>query len=188
METYSVINDFGGTVPDLSGLHSEIVENVGILKTLYGITYYDDVIDIEFDLTLSAGEKTVLDGIISGYVYSETKTTDLSIVIIPKTSSTKAKSYRRIAVYKFPATSYATANIVSYMDSTATSYDVELFDQTNHQILLQKNLTNTIESNQQLGELTNLPSESFLLEIHVKVNGSGKKNKVYIESININYD
>ena len=182
METYSISIDFGGTVPNIGQLHNEIVDS-SIAKNLYGVTSYEDVVDISFDATLSGPEKTTLDGLVAAHVPVYIPSTPNSLNIIPKTGSVKSSSYTRIAANLFPGTTYATAKSVSY--STATSYDIQIYDKNNQQILLTANLTNSEESIQDLGVLSNLSVDQTQIEISVKKTGGGK---AYIESIIICYN
>ena len=72
------------------------------------------------------------------------------------------------------------------MSSNSGSYDVQIFDKTNKQVLLTKNLTNNTEDIMDLGVLSNLSTSPIQLEISVKRNGSNAT--VYIESVTIVYN
>ena len=185
METYSITTDFGGVEPNVGQLHLEIEANVNITKTLYGVTPYGDTVNIEFDLTLSGAEKTELDNIVANHVPFSVTYTDKSHIITPNISETNKSSYRRVATTIFPGATYAKAESISYMESNGTSYDIQIFDKTHKQILLNANLTNTEEDIQDLGELSNLSSNPCQIEVSIKKNGG---TKVYIESLTINYN
>lgn len=113
---------------------------------------------------------------------------DKSVTYTPKTNNTKFSSYQRLGTYNLENIKSGSAKCVSWMDDSATSYDVQIFDKTNKQILLTANLTNTSEGVQDLGSLTNLPSTPTQIEISVRKNGGNSGSKVYIESLTINYN
>ena len=188
METYSIAADFGGVTPNIGQLHNEIIANVNIIKTLYGVSQYYDVVDIQFDLTLSAPEKTELDSIVSSHVPVYIPSTPNKLNIITRNNPIKNSSYIRVATEVFLGSTYATAKSISYMDSGSTSYDIQIYDKNNQQILLETNLTNTTESIQDLGVLSNLPTSPTQIEISVRRNGGTGNNKVYVESVIICYN
>ena len=188
METYSIVTDFGGVTPNIGQLHNEIIANVNIIKTLYGVSQYNDVVDIQFDLTLSGPEKTELDSIVSSHVPVYIPATPNKLNIVTRTNPVKNSSYTRVGTEIFLGSTYATAKAISWMESGITSYDIEIFDKDNHQILLTANLTNTEESVQDLGTLSNLPTSPIQIEISVRKNGGSNKDKVYVESVIICYN
>lgn len=64
-ETYSITNDFGEP-PNHAQLHQEIVDS-SITTTLTGILIDGDDVNVIFVSTISAGEKTTLDGLVSSH-------------------------------------------------------------------------------------------------------------------------
>jgi len=66
--SYSIATNFSGITPTISLLQFEININVGIVPTCTYINRLDDNIDIMFDSTISAGEKIILDGLVSSHV------------------------------------------------------------------------------------------------------------------------
>lgn len=113
---------------------------------------------------------------------------DKNIVLTLRNNTSNKTSFNRMGSYEMTAMKTATVKSVSWMDSGVTSYDIEIFDKTNHEILLSTNLTNTTESIQNLGVLSNLPTSSSQIEISVKKNGGDKKDKIHIESVTICYN
>jgi len=63
METYSRSVDFPGGL-DESQLHGEIVDNSNITTTLIGVNTNGDVVDVVFESTISAPEKTELETVV----------------------------------------------------------------------------------------------------------------------------
>lgn len=125
---------------------------------------------------------------ISTITVTETRNPEKKISFTPKNSNIKNSTYKRIGTEIFLGSSYATAKAISYMDSSVTSYDIEIFDKDNKQVLLTKNLTNTEESIQDLGVLSNLPLTPTHVEISVKKNGGNGNSNIYIENVIICYN
>ena len=73
------------------------------------------------------------------------------------------------------------------MDTDVTSYNIRFVDKDNAEILLETNLTNTVDSVQDLGVLSNLPNQDITIDIQVKKTGGNTKDRVYIESFEIKY-
>ncbi len=111
-----------------------------------------------------------------------------NIIFTPKKDNYKNSSFIRTGAYSSPLMKNGTASSISYMDSDVTSYDIQIFDKDNKQVLLTKNLTNTNESIQDLGVLTNLPTLPTQIEISIKKNGGNKSSKIYIENVTICYN
>jgi hypothetical protein len=182
METYSVSVDFKGVIPNIRQLHNEIINNINITKTLNGVSKYADAINIEFNLTLSSAEKTTLNSIVTAHI-------PIYIPITPNRlqiycgNSLKNPIFTLAGTNIFIGSTYATASAISYMDPGITSYTIRIFDKTNKVIILDSNLTNTIESIQNLGVLSNLPTTTSQLEVLIKKNGGGVKDAVYIENV-----
>jgi len=173
MENYSIINDFGGNSPNIGQLHNEIVLNNGITKNLIGITIHnnDDNVIIEFDFSLSIGEKTILDGIVSSHIAVFIPDLNYYISVNIKNNKIKNETFERIGIEQLPGTTYAKATCISYMNSGPSSYNIAIFDKTNKQFLLNVNLSNTTETIQDLGYLTNLSSSNSQIELLIKKNG-----------------
>ena len=66
-ETYSKSGDFGGAIAT-GQLHTEIENEGGIATTLLRVNMTADVVDIVFQSTVSGGEKTTLDTLVSTHV------------------------------------------------------------------------------------------------------------------------
>jgi len=65
--TYSLINDFGNNL-ELSSLHKDIVNESGITTLLSGINLDEDVVTVTFDSSLTSGEQTTLDSLVSSHI------------------------------------------------------------------------------------------------------------------------
>ena len=184
MESYSITNDFGGVIPKVGQLHLEITNETNITPILESVTRTEDTVEITFNVSLSPSEKTILDDIVSNHVPKfQPDTTGHVDILVEKNH--KKTSYIRVATTILPPVVYAKAKSISWVDDNSSSYSVLIYDKTHKKIMLETTLNNTVESVQDLGELTNLSSEASLIEISTRRNGSSAK--VYMESISINY-
>jgi len=186
MESYSILNDFGGVSPNMNQLYQEIDDEINILTKPYGGNIDGDSITLGFESSISPSEKSALDNVVSNHVPVFIIETSKQFTILPKKNNYKHTRFVRIATDVFPGSTYAKAKSISYMGSGVTSYDIQIYDKTNKQVLLNTNLTNSTESIQDLGELTNIPSSSSQLEISIRKNGT-KSSKMYIENVIIYY-
>lgn len=184
MENYSVAANFSGITPNISQLQDEIEENIVITTNIDHIDMTGDNVDIYFDSNITTPEKDELNLLISLHVPIFNPVTPYNIDIIPRKNNITKSSYRRMAASAFPGASYATAKCVSHMRSGSTSYSIKIYDKNNRQTLVEKTFTNTTESVQDLGALSNLPLSSTQIEISAKVNGS----RAFLESIVIFYN
>jgi len=79
-------------------------------------------------------------------------------------------------------------SVLSYMDNKADSYDVRVYDITNDNIIAEKNFTNTSMEINDLGTLSNLPTNDAIFEVQVKINASKLSwSKAYIKEVNVFY-
>jgi hypothetical protein len=191
-ETYSVSVDFSGVAPNPSQLEDEIINNqdlinAGVIPNFQGIRTHLDEVYIDFSVALNASEKTVLNGIVSSHVPVNTPSLKYKITLFPDRIIFKNSVYTLASASEFDGGSYAIARSISYMKSGVTSYDIQIIDKNNKTVLLTKNLTNTDQSLQDLGVLTNLPSDRTQIEISVRKNGGSKHNKVFLYSVTIEY-
>ncbi len=189
METYSILNNFGNIIPNIGQLHNEIVNEVSITKSLYGISQYEDDVNIIFETSISGPEKIILDNIVSNHVVVvPTPNINNKLTIYSKKDKINNTSFVRVGSDIFEGSTYATAKSISFVDSDATSYDILIYDKTNKNILLSVNLSNNQESIQELGELTNLPTSTCQIEISVKKNGGIDTSNVHVECVIICYN
>jgi len=192
MQTYSksVTSNFSGNAPELRKLHDEINGENGITPGIIGITMTDDNVDVIFDATLSAGEQTTLDGLLSSHNNSPIKGRDNFHVVNPRINTIKSTSYSRVVAFKYDgADKIGTIDyidIISYKHSNITSYSARIYDKTNNNIIAEKTgMTNDVEEIHDLGTISNVPTDKAILELQMKKVGGNNNNKIYIESLNI---
>lgn len=118
----------------------------------------------------------------------ETISNDKTIILNPKLNIINNPSFIRLGTYTVPVMKYARVYSISNIDNSGTSYIINIYDKNNNIMLLSTTLTNTTESIQNLGILTNLPNETTQIELSVKRVGGNNNTKVYVESLTIYYN
>lgn len=182
--TYSHSSDFGSSL-NSSQLQTEIKAS-NIVPSIASVNRNGDVIDIVFASALSGAEQTTLNGLVSAHVPKPIL--DSSTYITPKKGDTSSKAYARMSIFKYYG-SNNTAPIVaietiSCMSDTVTSYDIRILDKTNGLVIAEKTgLTHTDDAVDDLGTISNLPTDSALFEVQMKRNGGNGNPKVFLENI-----
>lgn len=186
-ETYSLSIDFGGNL-NAGQFHEEIDDESGISPTILTVRITDDVVELDFSSSLSSGEQTILDGLVSGHVPNDSKPKDNFYTVYPRLDSVRTTGYKSTGAFKF-AGSNVVGNVdyievIAYMDEACTSYSVRVYDQTNGNVLAEAtDLTNTAQSIQDLGDVSNIPSSSAVLEVQLKRVGGTYENNIYLDSV-----
>ncbi len=104
------------------------------------------------------------------------------IRIFPHTQIVRGVNYTEVATCHFDPDDYngtlRRVKVLSYLDSGATSYDVEVYDRDNNVQLVESNFTNTSGEvqEQSTGVISSPPTSKTVLEINVKKTG-GNNNR-----------
>lgn len=186
----SITTHFGGSDPNQIQLHNEIYGSVG--PTLLGIEITGDSVDIRFDSALSGGEETTLNGLLSAHIADNSKPKIQFYSINPKKESIKTNSYSIVSRFKYTGSDIIGTidyiDIISKKDSGITSYSVRVVDITNNLVIAEKTgMTNTTEDIQDLGTISNVPTDQAVFELQAKKIGGSGNTSVYIDAINIYY-
>ncbi len=176
--TYSLASDFGGSINERQ-FHSEVIAESGIIKTLVGVHHTGDVITIEFTEALPAEEKTTLDGLTAAHIANTIPELLNKKILTPIKVCSKCPDYYRTYSFVFPGGSHGNLKIHSYMDSGITSYDIRIFDCMSRLVLGTANYTNTSETQNNIGVLTNVSSTETIVEIHLRKNGGTSDKAVH---------
>ena len=186
--TKSLLSDFGGSIK-LSQLHEEISSSVPELSK---INLDDDVVEIVFDSTLDAGQLVTVESKITGHAPNNSPPKIKFFTHIGR--STKNSDYTRIGgSFKYQGSERIGLinyiEVLSYKQSSITSYDVRIYDKTNKNVLVEKtgNSNNNVEVID-LGEITNIPTNNAILEIQARRVGGSGRNRVYVDQALIYYD
>ncbi len=111
------------------------------------------------------------------------------IRISPYTTKVRGSNYTEVATCHFDPDEYPgelrRVNVLSYIDSGATSYDVEVFDRDNNIQLVETNFTNKSEEVEQqfTGIISSPPSSKTVLEINIRKIGGNNKQYVHLSEI-----
>jgi hypothetical protein len=187
--SYTVSVDFGGSIPKITQLHSEISADVGITSTLVGINSTGDTIDIIFESALSGGEQTTLDALVANHSADNTPYMDNNFSFEPKKSYTNHTSYTRLGQCVFPGATACDVRIISYMDKDVTSYSVKIINKNTGDVIVElTGITNEDEDTIYLGAGSNVPSSKAIFEVHAKKDGGKKEKYIYLELVEIEHD
>ena len=190
---YSLSTDFSGSINE-GQFHSEIANEVGITTTFYGITTIEDTIEVLFASSLSGGEETILNGLVSSHVPTYIKPHEIFFTIQSRISEITNTTYSRLITFKYDGSDNIGdidyVEIICWKDSNVTSYDIRLVNRQNSDVIAEATgLTNNTLDINDLGTISNIPTESTILELQGRrVGGSGNNKNVYIESANIYYN
>ena len=187
-ETYSISNPshFNDVEPTLSQLQTEISDSSIASGAIQYITRTGDSVDIVFDTTINAGDKTTLDGLVTAHTPADTTVYTPIGTILPRSNNYNNTSFQRIGTFVFQGTNHQSLTKicgVSYMDSGVTDYTIRVFDIINSLEIASGTFSNTSESIVHLGTISNLPTVSAIFEAQIKKTGGTGNQKVYIDSI-----
>lgn len=166
-------------------LHQEILEQI-VSPVLTGITDIDaENVRFDFDSSLSGGQITTLDNIISEYtpIIPEDVPEKFADVYINKTISSSA--YSVCGSFFFPGTlsggSISKIKVLSNLTNGSIFY-IKIYDKNNKKVIAETSFTNTNSAYNDVGTLSNLPFSSTIIEIQAK---SPSSSKAYIDNASI---
>lgn len=181
-ETYSIASDFAGVPPILSQLVSEISNSgSGITTVCNGINIKGDGIDIIFEDTISAGEKTALDTLISEYAPSTEigYGPGIRFATAEKGESFTERDFtvwKTIREFKFPGTAHLKASVFSIIASSdkdaPNNKMMRIFDVCKGEEIGMVTWTDQMRKIYQ-GTLSNLPENQSIFEIQLKKDTTG---------------
>ena len=192
--SYTISTDFPGGLVNETKLKNEI-DSSSISIALDRIDTEGDIIYIIFVDALTTGDKTILDndttgpagGLIAAHDNSPILITNFTETIYPRTDNHNKNVWKRMIKYTLNGTirKLNEIKLMSYIDDGATSYDVKIYDDTNDNTIAEKNFTNTTEELQNMGTLSNIPTNIANIEVQLKKNGGNKSNKAYLDYVTL---
>ena len=179
---YKISTDFGGSL-NTRQLQDEIEADAGIPPTCNYIETYGDDVDVWFDIGLSEGEETILGGLVSAHTPGNAAF-NTPIPFTPLVPKVSTSSYTMVGSMIFPNTgNIGSIDFISYKDSSVTSYDIQIIDKNNNNIIATKNITNSTPSVQTISTNSNQPSGVGELQISMKITKNGNAIKyAYVNS------
>lgn len=186
---YSLSEDFSGNIK-IDQFHKEIVSNASITTSLNGIVYSENDVQVIFNDTITSNEGNVLSLLISSHTPDFSPDRIRHYKIYPEIRRKKGTNYEIIATFHYTGSdSIGKINyvdLISSMHTQLTSYDVQLINRENNNILAYTNLTNTKLGCVTLGIISNTPTSPSTLDLSIRCNG--KKNKhVIVQEIQVWY-
>jgi len=189
---YSITSDI--TLQQLNSykLHTDILENLVLsVATFKGVVSKGDEIYILFDQNIESSEKTVLDTIVLNHESSIVPQKTISRTFYPTPKTTYDTYYKTMGCIYYGKSiknnTITSIEIISMMSSGADSYDIQIINRQNNQIIATQSFTNT---SLQLHEFTtinsdNIPEHRECIDIVVRLNNSnGYKDKfAHVEQV-----
>jgi hypothetical protein len=183
----SLSTDFNGNIL-IRQFHDEIEANATITTELFGIEKTGDEIDIRFANILSGVESTALDGLIESHIpdMAPKRITHMKVYPFPRNST--GTNYHVVGTFFYNGSilkgNIIYIDLIGYMESSLTSYDVQVIDKTNNKIIAENNFTNIEISKQSMGTISNVPTEPVIMQVLLRGNGTGNKS-VTIQEIQV---
>ena len=189
---FSLASDFGGSLKSYQ-LHKEIDDDGGITPNLIGVNTEGDDVAIIFDATLSGGEETTLNGLVSAHVPDMSKPRKQFFIFAPKRNTITPKNNWVLSGYfQYPGSDQAGTidyiDLISCMDSGINNYDARVLVKNTGAVLVEKTgMTNTETATIDLGTVSNVPTDKTTLELQIRKNGGNNKQVVEIEQVIVYY-
>jgi hypothetical protein len=184
--TYSLASDFDGTV-NTYNLINTLRSSLTTICTR--IDTCDDAVKVVFESEPTANEMTIIGTLINdrddAIIYP---VTDVHPFIGPY--STYNSAFTRVMIYPYAGDLFKkllSIKFNSYMQNGAVNYTIRVVA-SGGSIIGEKTLTNTSETEYDLGTLTNVPTDRRQLEVHLKVtqNGAGQKKLAVVSNLTFN--
>lgn len=187
---YSLSNHFFGNL-NTTQLKDAINESTSIIPQCLSVANKLDDVKIFFESALTLVQKIALDGLVSSHIPDNSVPKIKFFTIDPKKDGTRSKNFSKIGAFKYNGSKQMGIinyiEVLSFMQSDATSYSVRVLDKTNNKIVAEKNgLINTIEQIIDLGTISNIPEQQAIFELQAKITSNSRKF-VYIDSLNFYY-
>jgi len=183
----SISTDFGGNFL-ASQFQEEIVANGTFTAVIQSISTSGDNIDLVFDIALTGGENTTLTTLIGNHVPLALLTPH-SVAI--NETSTPDTTFDVVYTHIFEGSDFISGGsvsklqVVSRMDSGLTNYSVRIIDTTNANVIASGTFTNTSDSINNLGTVSNISINQAIWEIQMKVTGGTGSEECHIKDMQI---
>lgn len=162
-----------------SQLQQEILATPAIVARCTKISECSDTVTIWFSASLSGGEVTALNAVISAHA-PNIKYTTIAAIVTPAVKKYNNTSFARCATLFCPPSVKSFAFIAN-KDAAVTSYSIRIVDITNIEIIGAQ--TFTTEDVVEIKNLTNIPASVTTVEIQIKKTGGTSADYVYVDNI-----
>jgi len=170
----------------------EQIQNSLIASTLLEITKTNDQIEITFENPLTGGDLTILDNLISIHDPTQFEKDKIPYNTLPVLSgnikSDSLNTWRLVSIYDFRGTNNNAdikyIDIISRCTNSNSDYDIRMINRSSGDIISTiSGLNNTEFQIIDLGNISNLPGNRSVLEIHIRINSNA--GNVIVQNINI---
>jgi len=182
--TKSLSADFSGNL-NVDKLFNEIYNSESIAPTCISVQNIGDDVKITFSESLSTGEQSELENIITNHDYTPEKITNFKETIQCGFAKNIPTSYYVVCRYLYDGSVNNNLNYVkifSNKDSSVTSYDVRIVDFTNNMVLAEQTFNNSSYQLNDLGNILNVPNTSSVIEVQIKSNNYNQE-KIYVDFV-----
>lgn len=189
---YSLSSDFGGNLKSQQ-LHEEIGAESGITPNIIAVNTDGDLVDIVFDSSLSGGEETTLNGLVASHIPDTSKPRKQFFSITPKKDVITPKNSWVLSTYfQYPGSDKVGLidyiDVICSMNPGVNSYDVRIINKKTGEVIAEKtNMTNIVAETQDLGTISNVPTDKSTLELQIKKIDGNNSKKVEVEQVIIYY-
>lgn len=185
--TYSLSGDFGGSLGP-EELRNEIQSNAGITpECLIVSSVNSDDVDIIFSGNLTVSQQTMLTTLVGAHSPDYSKKRNKHFVIYPESRKINHDYYKTIATFHWVG-DIDYIDVVARKHNNITSFDMQVVDITNNNVIASKNCTNDDMNTIDLGTISNVSTSPAILEVRAKKNGGTNNNKIFVEEVLIYYD
>lgn len=189
--TYTISGDFSGSEPNLFQFRQEI-EDSSIATAYNGAQIISDDVNITFESALSAPDVVTLDGLVSSHVPSNIKPRYNFYNDVPQINENHINAWRLMTKMKYGGSDNIGIinyiDVVSYMDSDLTSYGISVRDINGLVVAERTGLTNSTTAINDLGNISNIPTDESVLEVYSRCVDGNKDRKCYVDEIIVYHD
>ena len=173
-ETYnkSYSTDFSSNF-DSDQFTSEIIAS-SIVTALVSVDQSGDTISIIFNDTLTATDAETLDTLVSDHTPVLKPGSNKDTWTINKTITTT--SYEKVGLFVFPGDlirELTHIKCIASMNTGTTSYSIRIVDKTGPAKIAEGTFSNTVDSVNDLGTVSNVPGVESVFDVSIKITGTG---------------
>jgi len=132
-------------------------------------SFSGDTFYLEFSITLSSGQQSTLDNIITNHTPDPDTLGDMQIVTQLQGVSILSTSYTSCGIIVYPGRNIDTLTNIKFVGNVSSgSYSVRIYDLINAQTIAEATFTNTTNAQNDLGTISNVPYIPTLFDVQVK--------------------
>lgn len=187
----SLATDFGGTW-NQGQIHREIKTNGTLTSIFLGVNYADgsDNIVFIFNVNPNSTQLSALTAVIAAHVPTFPREKKIVFSVQPIDRKITFAEFTLVARFSYGGSIKVGLidyiEILSRLNTNNENYSVKVVNALNLDTLAcRNNINNTDYNFQDLGAITNIPTDPCILEVYVKKTGSDDSNIVQIDEIKV---